>query len=129
MSDPEMQELAALERRVAAALRAHDPAAALAAAAEDPAFSPELQRRIAAVQGDGLRLAARLVTRLRFERLVQGSPHASAWFEDEPRSFVAAFRRYHAEVPASAAFPADEAALFAAWCEGDGAALTRPRGS
>lgn len=109
-------ELAALERRLAAALRAHDPEAALAVATDDPALSPELRRRVAAVHGDGLRLAARLVTRLRFERLVQGSPRASEWFEADPRSFVAAFRRYHAEVPASAVFPADEAALFATWC-------------
>ena len=49
------------------------------------------------------------------ERLVQGSREASAWFDSDPRSFVATFRRYHAEVPASATFPADEAALFAAW--------------
>lgn len=116
MSDAETRELAALERRLAAALRAHDPAAAFAAAAEDPALSPALRRQVAGVHGDGLRLAARLVTRLRFERLVQGSAEASAWFEDDPRSFVAAFRRYHAEVPATAVFPADEALLFAAWC-------------
>lgn len=115
MSDG-LDELAALERRLATALRAHDPEAALAAAIVDPTFSPELRRRVAAVQGDGLRLAARLVTRLRFERLVQGSLRASEWFDTDPRSFVAAFRRYHAEVPASAVFPADEAALFAAWC-------------
>jgi hypothetical protein len=112
----ETDELAALERRLAAALRANDPVTALAAAASDPALSPELRRRVAAVHGDGLRLAARLVTRLRFERLVQGSLRASEWFETDPRSFVAAFRRYHAEVPASAVFPADEAALFAVWC-------------
>lgn len=111
MSD---DELAALERRLAAALRAHDPVAALAV--DDPTFSPELRTRLAAVQHDGLRLAARLVTRLRFERLVQGSPRASEWFDGDPRSFVAAFRRYHAEVPATAVFPADEAALFADWC-------------
>lgn len=119
MSDSGTQELAALERRLAAALRAHDPVAALAAAVDDPALSPALRQRVAAVQGDGLRLAARLVTRLRFERLVQGSLRASEWFDSDPRSFVAAFRRYHAEVPASAVFPADEAALFATWCAGD----------
>lgn len=115
MNDPETRELAALERRLAAALRAPDPAAALADASDDPTLSPALRQRVAAIQGDGLRLAARLVARLRFERLVQGSPEASAWFEVDPRSFVAAFRRYHAEVPASALFPADEALLFAAW--------------
>ena len=79
------------------------------------AVSEALRARVGAIQSDGLLLAARLVVRLRFERLVQGSPRASAWFDDDPRSFVAAFRRYHAEVPARAHFPADEAELFAAW--------------
>ncbi|MCB9703435.1 MAG: hypothetical protein H6711_16200 [Myxococcales bacterium] len=108
-------ELAALERWLAAALRSTDPLAA-----RDPARFPQkvseaLRARVGAIQSDGLLLAARLVVRLRFERLVQGSPRASAWFDDDPRSFVAAFRRYHAEVPARAHFPADEAELFAAW--------------
>lgn len=120
MNETECEELAALERRLAAALRAPDPAAALAAAVDDPALSPALRRRVAVVQADGVRLAARLVTRLRFERLVQGSREASAWFDDDPRAFVAAFRRYHAEVPATALFPADEAARFTAWRAGRG---------
>jgi hypothetical protein len=60
-------------------------------------------------------MAAILVVRLRFERLLRGSPVAEEWFERDPESFAEAFRRYHAEVPPRAFFPADEAALFRAW--------------
>lgn len=106
-------ELLALERALASALRAPDPVSALARAAEGLSLAPAL----AGVAPDGLRIAALLVARLRFERLTQGSSLASQWFEDDPAGFAAAFRRYHAEVPAGAIFPADEGELFAAWHE------------
>jgi hypothetical protein len=109
------RELAALERGLARALRAGDPAAALADFAATPGLGAALKEQIAAIDGDGFRLAALLVARLRFERLAQGSDAASAWFDRDPASFAAAFRRYHAEVPATAHFPADEADLFDAW--------------
>lgn len=108
-------ELLALERALASALRAPDPVSALARATEG--LSPEHAGALARIAPDGLRIAALLVARLRFERLAQGSSLASQWFEDDPAGFAAAFRRYHAEVPASAIFPADEGVLFAAWHE------------
>lgn len=108
-------ELLALERALASALRAPDPVSALARATEG--LSPEHAGALARIAPDGLRIAALLVARLRFERLAQGSSLASQWFEDDPAGFAAAFRRYHAEVPASAIFPADEGELFAAWRE------------
>ncbi len=108
-------ELLALERALASALRAPDPVSALARATEG--LSPEHAGALARIAPDGLRIAALLVARLRFERLTQGSSLASQWFEDDPAGFAAAFRRYHAEVPASAIFPADEGELFAAWRE------------
>ncbi len=112
---PSLAELVALEIGVAAALRAVHPEQALRKFAENTELSPELRGRIASIDGDGFRLAALLVARLRFERLVQGSNAASRWFDQEPRTFTAAFRRYHASTPAAAHFPADEAALFYAW--------------
>jgi hypothetical protein len=112
----ELAALVALEG-LAVALRATDPERALAALALRPELS-RLRGRIASISGDGFRLSALLVARLRFERLVQGSDEASAWFDRDPAGFAAAFRRYHAEVPASALFPADEAELFLRWCDG-----------
>jgi hypothetical protein len=95
-------KLAEYERRLAAAMRAADPVAAVRA------LHP-------GVDADGVRLTALLVARLRFERLLRGSPEAEAWFDGDPAGFARAFRRYHAEVPPRAFFPAEEAALFAAW--------------
>lgn len=107
---------ARFEQIVAAALTAPDPAAALARAAKNRRLPAELRRALAAAQPDGVRLAALLVARLRFERLLRGSPEAEAWFDRDPEGFAEAFRRYHAEVPPSAFFPPVEARLFQSWC-------------
>ena len=115
----ELAALVALEEGLAVALRATDPERALAELALRPELGG-LRERVASISGDGFRLSALLVARLRFERLVQGSDEASAWFDRDPAGFAAAFRRYHASVPASALFPADEAELFCRWCEGAG---------
>ena len=98
------------ETRLAAAMRADDPVAAMRA------IHP-------AVDGDGVQMAALLIARLRFERLLRGSPAAESWFDRDPADFARAFRRYHAEVAPSAFFPADEAALFAAWRKRSAATL------
>lgn len=90
------------ERHLAAAMRARDPVAAVRA------LHPE-------VDADGVRLTALLVARLRFERLLRGSPEAEAWFDRDAEEFTRAFRRYHVEVAPRAFFPADEAALWRAW--------------
>lgn len=95
-------KLAAYEKQLAAAMRARDPAAAMRA------IYP-------AVDADGVRMTALLVARLRFERLMRGSPEAEASFERDPATFARDFQRYHAEVPPRAFFPAEEAALFRAW--------------
>lgn len=111
----EAEELLRLERALASALRAADPGAALAGLAGAAELGAGLAAEVAAIAPDGFRIAALLVARLRFERLTQGSTLASAWFDQDPAGFAAAFRRYHAEIPATAHFPADEAELFAAW--------------
>lgn len=113
----DLAALVALEEGLAVALRATDPERALAELALRPELS-RLRGRIDSISGDGFRLSSLLVARLRFERLVQGSDEASAWFDRDPAGFAAAFRRYHALVPASALFPADEAELFLRWCDG-----------
>jgi len=95
-------KLAEYERRVAAAMRARDPVAAMRAIYPD-------------VDADGVRMTALIVARLRFERLLRGSPEAEASFDRDPAAFADSFARYHAEVPPRAIFPADEAALYDAW--------------
>lgn len=108
-------ELQALERGLAAALRASDRAGGRASLAATPGLSARGRARVASsgISADGFEMAALLVARLRFERLMQGSEAASRWFDADPAGFAASFRAYHAATPASGLFPADEAALFA----------------
>lgn len=82
----------------------HDPIAALA---DEPT--------LAAIDPDGLRLAALFIARLRFERVQHGDRLAAEHFDRDPADFAALFRRYHAEVPPRAAFPQDEGALYRRW--------------
>jgi hypothetical protein len=95
-----------------------DPVAAIRRAAADKTLPPQIQKilkKLAAGQEDGVRMTALLVARLRFERLIQGSLEAGAWFERDPAGFSAAFRRYHHDVPPTALFPPQEAQLFHEW--------------
>lgn len=101
-------KLADYERKIARALRARDPVAAVRA------IHP-------GADADGVRLTTLLIARLRFERLLRGSPEAEASFDRDPATFARDFSRYHAEVPPRAFFPADEAALFRAWRDRDAA--------
>ena len=103
------------ERVLARALRAPDPPAVLAAAARNRRLPAALRRALAAIAPDGLRLAALLVTRLRFERLLRGSGAAAAWFRSDPAAFTRAFGRYHRQVACGALFPSDEARDFERW--------------
>jgi hypothetical protein len=43
---------------------------------------------LGAIDADGLRMAALLATKLRFERLVQGSRAAAEWFRRDGRGFA-----------------------------------------
>jgi hypothetical protein len=99
-------KLAEYERRVAAAMRAADPAAALQKIAR------QLDTR---VDADGVRLTALLVARLRFTRLLNGSAVAAQWFADDPAACAEAFAEYHAAVAPRAFLPRDEALLFEGW--------------
>jgi uncharacterized protein (UPF0276 family) len=103
------------EHWIARAMTARDPVACLELAARDRALPASLRRVLKEADADGVRISALLVARLRFERLVQGSDVASAWFERDPRSFATAFRAYHAEVAPRAFFPPEEARAFDAW--------------
>ena len=120
-SPAQRDELRAYERRMARALRSRDPVAALRPdPARDPvaALRPDLgaaARADLALDPDGLRLSALFIARLRFERLQHGDLAAARWFDADPAGFTAAFRRYAAEVPPTAAFPQEEAALFRRW--------------
>ena len=95
------------ERSLAAILRAPDPLAALAAADAPPPIT----------NLPGLRLAALLIARLRFERLQHGDDDARDHFDRDPAGFADRFRRYHHAVAPTAAFPQDEAALYRAFTD------------
>jgi hypothetical protein len=97
---------------LADALLAPDPAAFVAARAAAAGAEPALR----AIDPDGLRLAALLVAKLRFQQLMNASRPAAAWFERDAADFTAAFKRYHRSVPPTALDPWREAATFAAWC-------------
>lgn len=104
------------EQILASAMRAPDPVAAiLDAAASDPDLDDATRDALRQVDADGVRIQALLVARLRFERLLQGSPEVGARFEQDPAALTQTFRRYHREVAMHAFFPADEARAFAAW--------------
>ena len=115
------------ERRLVEILLARDPEQALRAAAADRGLPASVRKAFAGASADGVRMAALLVARLRFERLMRGCPEAAQAFEAEPGKFATSFRRYHAEVPPTAFFPAAEASLFRAWVSA--AASPTPRAS
>jgi hypothetical protein len=104
--------IAALQAVLADALLAPDPAAFVRAAAAQPGADPALR----AIDADGLRIAALLVAKLRFQNLMNASRTASEWFERDGAGFTAAFKRYHHEVPPASLDPWGERDQFAAWC-------------
>jgi hypothetical protein len=112
----ERSELAQFEQLVAEALTNLDPATRFERAARDESLPQWMRDAFRGARADGVRISALLVAKLRFERLIQGSPRAADWFERDARSFTAAFKRYHSSVPPIAAFSGDEGCAFDAWC-------------
>lgn len=112
-----MKAMPELERFLLEALRAQDPVEALAGAlrGEGPPLSRELRSALAHVDPDGFRIAALLVTKLRFERLLRGSSEAERLFDEDPGGFARLFKRYAHEVSPSAVLPSEEATLFDVW--------------
>lgn len=103
-------------------MRSPDPVAELQRAAADPALPPALRRALLAADGDGVRMAALLVCKLRFERLIRASAEAEAQFAADPEAFAALFRRYHETVPPEDFFPPREAERFQKFLAQDAAA-------
>lgn len=114
------EQHARFEELYANALCSEDPVAALKAAARDESLTDELRAALAAACPDGARIAALLVAKLRFERIINGSSWARPWFEAEPREFTDAFKRYHTSVPPRDAFPSAEANRFSTWVRENG---------
>jgi hypothetical protein len=71
-------------------LRAADPVAARDALPQD----------LSDVDRAGLRVAALLVARLRFDRLLQSQPTQRARYIADPEGWTARFRQWHADTPA-----------------------------
>jgi hypothetical protein len=108
-------DLERYERAMAGVMLAGDPVAAL------EALPPDDRALLEPIDRDGLRIAALLVARLRFERLMNGSRAAADWFEEDPRGFTAAFKRYHTAVAPLSTIPNLEARAFEAWLTSVGA--------
>src|SRR5581483_11243500 len=106
-----------LEQVVAKALMSRDAGEALQRAGRDRRLPLSVRRALKNVDADGARLAALLIARLRFERLMNGSDAAARWFEVDPMGFAKAFERYHRAVRPTEHFPAGEARLFEAWAK------------
>jgi hypothetical protein len=106
------ESIVRLQAVLADALLAPDPAAFVRAAAARPDADPMLR----AIDADGLRIAALLVAKLRFQNLMNASRTASEWFERDGAGFTAAFKRYHHEVPPASLDPWGERDQFDAWC-------------
>jgi hypothetical protein len=100
-----------VESTLAMILRAPDPVAALRSArSSQPALAP-----LDHIDEDGLRMAALMVLKLRFERLVRGDPDIDREHERDPEGLARDVRAYHHETPLRAIFPTAEALLFREW--------------
>ena len=64
-----------------------------------------------------MRIAALLIARLRFERLVSASSDARERFVADPESFTELLGVYHRQVPAPSLDPWREARCFAQWLD------------
>lgn len=103
-------ELTDLQARLGRALVAEDPVAAFRELLPDQPLDE-----------DGVRIAALLIAKLRFQRLTNGSRRALEWFERDAEAFTAAFRRYHHAVVPDALDPWREAERFERWLDDDAA--------
>ncbi len=113
--DEDQRRFEHYEARLADALCARDPGAAFAELRADPVVGAWLGNGLDFAREDGFRIAALLVARLRFERLLHGSREAGDAFHADARAFTDRFRRYHASVAPIATTPTEEAAQFEAW--------------
>lgn len=108
--------LAAVQRVLLIALQSDDPAGELERRLADASdLTAQERERLRAIDGDGLRVTALLVRKLRFERLTSGAPELLELFEQRPEAFVSLFAAYTSAVPPRAYFPDQEGDLFRRW--------------
>lgn len=124
--DPQWEGDRRFEEALANALRGPDPDAAFAAIARDERLPRDARDALRHAPENGIRIAALLIVRLRFERIQQTSKPAADFFAADPRGFTAAFKQFHREVPSTELEPFADARRFEAWlgeaCDGDSAA-------
>jgi hypothetical protein len=107
-----------VRRLVVQALTDADPQAVLERGRKRADLDESSRAALTRIDPDGLTIAALLIARLRFERLIQGSREFAEWFEQDPAACTEAFRRYHHSVKATGIFPLEEARAFEAWSSG-----------
>ncbi|MBK6939194.1 MAG: hypothetical protein IPH13_03170 [Planctomycetes bacterium] len=100
---------------IARAMRSSDPVACLRERRDDPTLDADEGTRLRAIDEDGFRIAALIVAKLRFERLLQGSAPAARGFALDARTFADVFRDYHQQVPMTSPMPWDEGRRFDEW--------------
>lgn len=107
--------LSEVQRVLLAACRARDPFAVLQASLASPDLTTDERAWLASIDADGLRVTALIVTKLRFERIVNGDERLGQRFDADPEAFARAFQRYSEEVAPSFIFPGEEAEAFERW--------------
>lgn len=113
--EEEIGQIHCFEELVANAMRSPDPSQSFAKAASLTTLSDVQCDALRAASGDGVRLSALLVARLRFERLIQSCPEAAHWYDEDPKGFTQEFRRFHQEVSTEQSVGSSEAREFNAW--------------
>jgi len=109
----ERTQIRVWETLVAEAMRSDDPVAGFSEVASDAKLCDALRDAARDVSADGVRLSALLVARLRFERLIQGSPEAAQWYDEDALHFTRAFRAFHRQEPPRTGV--SDAERFRAW--------------
>ncbi len=73
---------------------------------------PERELSDLGLDPQGLRLAATIILKLRFDRVMRAEARYRELYDRDPDGFTRDFLAYHREVPPQAYFPAEEAALW-----------------
>jgi hypothetical protein len=121
--------LTVLQRIVVLALHDAAPPDRLRALVEASGDGLDADERacLLALDGDGLRMAGRIIRKLRFERALAGDRELRARCDRDAGALAEDFRAYAREVAPTFTFPAEEAAAFRTFLAArDRAGASRP---
>jgi hypothetical protein len=104
--------LSEFQRILALALHDAAPRERLRELAQDAALTSDERGLLEAIDDDALKLTSLVVRKLRFERVLRGSPEVREELERDPDRVRGELRAYVREVPPRFGFPDDEARAF-----------------